>query len=299
MPVSAFFIAFIITFATTPYAARYLLGKGISGVDLHKEGKIQVAEMGGLAVFYSVLAVLGFYYLNGYSEILYPLISICFIGLLGIVDGFRKLSAPQKIVSFYLTGVFLVWGLGFRGSTAYIVYGFAFMAAVNFTNMLAGFNGLEIGTGAIASAGIAIASYLKAAETSLIISASTAGALLAFLYYNRYPSKVFPGDVGTLIIGAALFSSILLGGLYTAGFIIFIPYLLDATLKFLSAGVMTRESQKPTQISDGVLTVPEGSNMSLARLILKGRPMTERELVRSVWALETLFVLLAISLEAV
>lgn len=38
------------------------------------------------------------------------------------------------------------------------------------------------------------------------ISFSMLGALLAFLFYNKYPANVFPGDVGTLIIGACIVS---------------------------------------------------------------------------------------------
>lgn len=294
-----FLSAFVITLGLTPLAARFFLKKGITGVDLHKEGDIEIPEMVGVTIYFSILSVLAYHYFTGYGELLAPLIGVYVIGTLGIADGLIRLSAAQKIVSFSAVGLFLAWAMGYRDATAYIAIGFLFMVAVNFTNMLAGFNGLEIGTGAIAALGLTATAYLAGQETSFIVSSVTAGALLGFLYYNRYPAKVFPGDVGTLIIGAALFSSILLGGLYTAGLVIFIPYVLDAGMKFLSAGVMTRESQKPTQISGGMLTVPEGTNMSLARLMLKIRPMTEKQVVRSVWVLEALFVFLAISLETV
>lgn len=297
MQLIPFLSAFALTFVATPYVSRFFFKRNIVGVDLHKEGEIKVPEMGGVAIFFSVLVVFLYHYFVGHADLLIPIFVLYIIGTLGVIDGLVRLSAAQKVVSFFVVGVFLAWGLGFRAVLVYILIGFLFMAAVNFTNMLAGFNGLEIGTGAIASMGIGVVSYIVGAETSFIIASSIAGALLAFLYYNRYPASVFPGDVGTLIIGAALFSAIVLGRLYVSGLIVFIPYVLDASLKFFSAGVMTRESQKPTEIREGKLFVPEGTNLSLARFFLRRRAMSEKEVVLRVWGMEALFAALAVAYE--
>ena len=285
---------FILVFISTPFISRYLLEKGIYGIDLHKKTKDKVPELAGITVFASVLLILFGYYISGIDLLFYPLIAVFLTGVLGIIDGFKPLSALQKIFSLYLIGVVVAWGLGFNDIVVALVIGFLFMSGVNFTNMLAGFNGLEIGTGAIASIGLAIVSHLTGALESFIISSVMAGALLGFLYYNRFPAKAFPGDVGTLIIGTALVSSILIGRLYIPGVIIFIPYVIDAGLKFVSVGVMTRESQKPTELKDGKLYVPEGSNLSLPRIFLRKQPMGERGVVHRVWMLEGVFSLLAV-----
>ncbi len=297
MSAVSFVSAFVITFVTTPILARYLFKKGITGVDLHKEGEVKIPEMGGLAIFFSILVVLLYHFINGADELLFPLLTIYIIGTLGIIDGFTKLSAIQKILSFTLVGTFLAWGLGHKSALSFIFLGLLFMAAVNFTNMLAGFNGLEIGTGAIASAALALISYLSGQTTGLIISAAMAGALLAFLYYNRYPASVFPGDVGTLIIGAALFSTILINKTYLPGLIVFTPYIIDATLKYRSAGVMTRESQKPTILKQGKLYVPETSNLSLPRLFLRKKAMTEKQVVTRIWIIQAVFAVIAVTVE--
>jgi len=168
-----------------------------------------------------------------------------------------------------------------------------FMIVCNFTNMLAGFNGLEIGTGMIAAFGISVLAYLANAQISFVTASAMFGALLAFLYYNKYPAKVFPGDVGTLIIGAALFTAILFGKL-AAGWIVLFPYAVDASLKYFSVGIMTRESQIPTQIRDGKLYIPEGSNLSLPRFFLRKKALGEKELVYTIWVIEAVFSALAI-----
>jgi UDP-N-acetylglucosamine--dolichyl-phosphate N-acetylglucosaminephosphotransferase len=299
MSLFPFVSAFILTFVATPYFAKYLKRKGIVGIDLHKEGNLKIPEMGGVAIFFSTIVVLSYNYMVGFDELLAPLFALYIIGTLGIIDGFLRLSAVQKISSFFVIGIFLTWGLGFRGLALYLLLGFLFMATVNFTNMLAGFNGLEIGTGAIAAIGLTIVSFLAGKMPSFIISSTLAGALLAFLFYNWFPAKVFPGDVGTLIIGSALFSSAILGGLYIPAIVIFTPYIIDASLKFISAGVMTRESQKPTIVKNGKLYVPKDTNLSLARVFLRRRALTEKEVVKKVWIAEAIFVSIAIFLEVI
>jgi len=290
-------LAFLLTFLATPAVARLNYQRGIVGLDLHKEGRVLVAEMGGLSIFYSLLVVLVYHYLLGYHELLGVVFGVYMIGTLGIVDWWRRLSPLQKITSFSAVGVFVGFATGLRAPLVLLGYGLLFMAAVNFTNMLAGFNGLEIGVGAIAALGLAGASYLKGAGASLVLSTALAGALLGFLYYNRYPATVFPGDVGTLVIGATLLPAIALGRLYIPGILVFTPYALDALLKLFTAGVMTRESQSPTSVRDGKLYMPEGSNLSLPRLFLSRRPMSERDVVLSVWAVEAFFSALAIASE--
>lgn len=283
-----FFISFFLTFILTPLFARYAKSLGIVGIDLHKEEKKEVPEMGGIAIFISIFASL-FYY-GAFKT----LIALNLTEAFGIYDDVTKAKAWQKLGIPFLIGAlyfYLAENLGFFKA---IAFAFAFMCTVNFTNMLAGFNGLEIGTGAIAMLGIFASAYLLNAELSMVISLVFLASLLAFLYYNKYPAKIFPGDAGTLIIGAAFFLAIYHANLYIQGFIILIPYIVDALLKFISAGIMTRESQKPTIVKHGMLFAPEKSNLSLPRLILKIKPMKEKQLVVTIWLIELFFAFLSL-----
>lgn len=283
-----FLFSFFLTFILTPLFARYSKYLGITGRDLHKEDKKEIPEMGGIAIFIATFASL-FYY--GAFKVL---IALNLTEAFGVYDDITAAKAWQKLSIPFLIGIvyfYLAENLGFLKALA---LAFAFMCTVNFANMLAGFNGLEIGTGAIAMLGISASAYLLNAKLSMLISLSFLTSLLAFLYYNKYPARVFPGDSGTLIIGAALFLAIYHGKLYFQGFLILIPYIFDASLKFISAGIMTRESQKPTIVKNGLLFAPEKSNLSLPRLILKIRPMREKELVFSIWLIEIFFCFLSV-----
>ncbi len=303
LPVYAYVvISFTITFIFTPILAKKFMENGITGKDLHKEGRVEIPEMVGVAVLLGFLTSVSIAFLAFRDERLLIGIFVCLlVGIIGIIDGIKKLTPVQKVVLLYLVGTLLALKLDpvflnrNMGLLFFLLIPFLFMCASNFTNMLAGFNGLEIGTGAIAALAVAIVNLIQKEVSGFILSSAMFGALIAFLYYNRYPARVFPGDVGTLIIGAVLFTSIMFGNIELAGFLIFLPYIIDAGLKYLSAGIMTRESQIPTRLKDGKLYIPEGSNLSLPRLILKKKPLKEKDIVYVIWLVEGLFCILAIT----
>ena len=72
------------------------------------------------------------------------------------------------------------------------------------------------------------------------------------------------------------------------------PNIIDAALKFYSAGVMNRQQQKPTQLNDeGKLVSPETGFKSLIRLILR-KPIAEKDAVKIIWAIGVVFGLIGI-----
>ncbi len=298
-------LSFAVTFLATPRVMRWSLRHGFLGVDLHKAGQPRIPEQGGIAVVAGFLSAALLYALlfHASPHFYVTLLAVLLVAALGYYDRIRRLSAREKV--FYLTAIGVVL-LPFVEDTSIagmelgflylIAVPLAFMCACNFTNMLAGFNGLEIGTGAIASLGVAIVALLHSQEESFVIALLLFASLIAFLHYNRYPARVFPGDVATLAIGAALLPAIIFGKLEREGMLIFLPYVADAALKFVSAGVMTREAQQPTLVKQGLLYPPEGGNLSLARLFLRLKPMREPQLVILVWAVELACVAVAIAL---
>jgi UDP-N-acetylglucosamine--dolichyl-phosphate N-acetylglucosaminephosphotransferase len=299
---SPFVLAFISTFLLTPFLAKKLEERGIVGVDLHKEEKPEIPEMGGLAVLLGFLLAASLaYIIYRDARILAGMVVTSLVGILGTIDGLRRLTATQKVISLSAVGLLLIpfsnpTLFGYDLGWLYLIsIPILFMCACNFTNMLAGFNGLETGTGAMACLALAIIARMNYAFESFFLASAMAGSLLAFLYFNKYPARVFPGDVGTLVIGSVLFSAVILGNLEIPGAIIFLPYILDAALKYFSAGVMTRESQSPTVIKEGRLYIPEGGNLSLPRLLLRKKALKEEEVVHRIWALEGGTCLLAIS----
>jgi len=290
-------VAFITTFILTPAVAERMFRAGFKGRDLHKEERREIPEQGGIAVvagFFSGLIV--YTILEGPAKeiIVTTAVALAVAGI-GFFDRIKRLSAREKAVSLTLAGVPLLFiaeptflGVNF-GILYYLSLPVLFMFTCNFTNMLAGLNGLEIGVGTIASLGVAALAYLRDEKISLALALILAFSLLAFLRYNFYPARVFPGDVGTLFIGAVLFSAIIIGKFELTGAIVLLPYVVDALLKLISAGVMVRESQKPTLVREGKLYAPRDSNLSLVRLFLRIKPMSERQVVLIIYAVALFF----------
>jgi len=164
--------------------------------------------------------------------------------------------------------------------------------AANAVNMLAGFNGLEVGMGVVAIGALAVIAYLIGQTTALIILLAALGALVATLYYNWYPAKVLVGDVGTLTIGAVIASAVIIGNYETAGVILVIPYVVDFLIKAKNGfpgknwwGIYR----------EGKLYCPDSGAVGLAQLIMKVcGGISERNLVLVLMGIEAVFGVIAI-----
>ena len=160
--------------------------------------------------------------------------------------------------------------------------------------MLAGLNGIESGLGVISMTSLTIACIILGKYDVVIIIMSMLGTLIAFLYYNKCPAKVFPGDTGTLIIGATIAAIAFIGRVKLIAFIVLLPNIIDAALKFYSAGVMERQQHKPTQLNeDGKLVRPEQGFKSLIRFVLR-KPVDEKTAVMMIWGIGIIFGILGI-----
>src|SRR5205823_733894 len=107
-------------------------------------------------------------------------------------------------------------------------------SAGNAANMLEGFNGLGAGLGVIMTTAMIVLSILKGAQEGLFLLFPLLGALIAFLCFNRYPARVFPGDSMTLFTGATVACSAIISSpsLKTLGALLFIPMIVEFALKF-------------------------------------------------------------------
>jgi UDP-N-acetylglucosamine--dolichyl-phosphate N-acetylglucosaminephosphotransferase len=309
-------ISFIISFVLFPAMIIRLEKAGIVGKNMHSAIQEEVAEMGGLVMvagfgagIFTVIAVKTFFNIFPSIDlisILVALSTILIVVLIGIFDDL--VSMPQQIKAFMPLFAALplivikegstfiripFWGnVNFGLLYTLVVIPLEVTIAANAINMLAGFNGLEVGMGIIAVGSLAIIAYLLGKITVLVILLATLGALLATLYYNWYPAKILVGDVGTLSIGAIIAVAVIMGNFEIAGVILLIPYVIDFLIKAknhfpYSFGVF----------KDGKLYCPEGGPVGLGQLIMKVcGGISERNLVLVLIGIETIFGVVAILL---
>lgn len=304
--------AFLVTLLLTRLFIKSALRKGITAGDSNKKGKPLVANMGGFALLAGITGAvsLGIAYLSLvtletglFTLLLASLASITLVALIGVFDDLFKISPRLKIILPIFAAVPLIAVTA--GETSMVLpffgavnFGFAYIllliplgitGAANAVNMSAGYNGLEAGIGAIASAFLLAIALLANATGAAILLAALFGACLAFLNYNWFPARVFPADIGTYTIGTTLAVAAILGNMESFAVICLLPafYEFAATLYYSWKGVERRSAcHNPRIARDGSLSPQKGSEAyTLFHRILSIRPMREERLV-----LTTLFL---------
>lgn len=292
--------AFLMTFIIIPWLIPKLREKGITGKDLNKPGHPDVAEMGGIAVvigFFSGVSVL--LAMDGVTkeETLYVSLSVVLgAAFIGMIDDLFSLRQRQKAFFPFLLALPLGAALDpevtipfigqvYLGPVMLIAAPFAVTCAANAGNMLEGFNGLGTGLGIIMSFTLILLAIEHNRLDGVYLLLPLLGGLLAFLWFNKYPAKIFPGDTLMLFMGATLATGGMLSGLHLQTVFIFIPMIAEFFLKL--RGHFKAENYA-SEATNGCLRY-EGSIESITHIFMKHTRTTERSLAIMIWVLELIF----------
>ncbi|MDD1721515.1 MAG: hypothetical protein LUP95_05970 [Euryarchaeota archaeon] len=281
---------------------------GVFGVDVHKTDKPKVSEMGGFAIyagFAAALVLAAFLGLN-LALMTVALLVVTLSAMVGALDDVMHLGAKEKPLLGYLVGIPLILTAGndpylffpllgtvWLGLAWLPIVPFGVTAGANAANTFAGFNGMETGCGAIVTFSLIIIGVILLSPTNgiggLVMLAALFGALVGFFPYNRYPARIFTGDVGTLCMGSAIAVAAITLKIEVFAVIALLPYIVNYAMVLLSVGRITESHQfTATQItSDGYLTPSKSYEIrkNLPDFILSKRPMKEPQLVRTLWTL--------------
>lgn len=308
-------IAFIVTLALTKALIGRMARAGITGNDENKPTKTEIPEMGGIAIVAGLSAgLLLAIFFNSFmgfqlnlTYVLAAIITIHTIAFIGIIDDLLDIPQWLKAVLPLFAAVPLI-ALKVAGSTAMMIpfigsvdFGIIYVLVLvplalavcsNLTNMLAGFNGLEAGMGAVMFATLSLVAVANGSIEMALIALSMLGALLAFLAFNIYPAKIFPGDVGTLTIGVALATSVIVGNLESAGVILVIPYVFDFFVKAINRFPHTHQ-----EVRGNKLYPRAGEVKGLVHVVMKAfNGITERGLVLFFVSAEAVLALVVVAL---
>jgi UDP-N-acetylglucosamine--dolichyl-phosphate N-acetylglucosaminephosphotransferase len=332
----SFVLALAIVYLAMPRVIAKLEREGITGRDMLKREEHRVPESGGIIIILAVVTSLSIatylFTTYGYSGdgadlpgkatmqvwMLASIATLLAVGFIGLVDDY--LSIPQKYKVLLPAFAALPLALAFFDKTEFYrtdfwipFYGYlplgilyplvlipvGITAAANLTNMYAGLNGLEIGSGLIACSSTCIAAALIGRWEAVIILAPMVGALLAFLAYNRYPARAFPGDVGTLAIGTSLALASIVGRIKIIAVIALAPHIINFLMYLPKTRYFARNPQSKfaSVREDGTLKAPEeGEYGSLYFLLMHLFRRSERWHVMVNWGLCLASGLLAIAI---
>jgi UDP-N-acetylglucosamine--dolichyl-phosphate N-acetylglucosaminephosphotransferase len=234
-------------------------------------------------------------------------------GLVGLADDRWELRQRDKAVLIAVASFVLSFSLADRSTVYFPVIGtvafgalypllvvpLAITTSANFSNMLAGFNGLEAGIAAISIGVMTSLSVVTGSWDGALLGLILLFAYLGFLVMNWYPAKIFPGDTGTLMFGAGIAAIGLISHLEIAAIVLCMPAALDFALKLASRSPFNqRRLFGNTMVGqDGVLA--PANYPALVHAFMRVAPTNEKSLVRWMLAMEGVYALLAIGVTLV
>lgn len=197
--------------------------------------KAGTPTMGGLA-FTLVFIVLSIATISYNKNILFVILTTFLFGLIGFLDDFEKITKKQNLglnekqklilqvgiafvlalLQYYILDV-RIYNLDIPFVSMFVNVGifivpiltFIIVGTVNATNFTDGLDGLLSSVSIPVFVGIAILGKYTNPEitnTALIF----AGVLAGFLVFNSYPASIFMGDTGSMAIGGAIVSMLII-----------------------------------------------------------------------------------------
>jgi UDP-GlcNAc:undecaprenyl-phosphate/decaprenyl-phosphate GlcNAc-1-phosphate transferase len=208
--------AFIVTLICIPpliyFIKKYKL---FDQPNARKEHTTPIPTMGGLAIFTGMCAALliWFPFSNNLAQICF-FFSILVLTGLGIMDDLKDLSARYKfIIQISLAALIALSGIritSFNGlfgvdelslSAQYTMTILAIVGITNAINLIDGIDGLAGGLSFMTLITLGMFLTLGNDDKTALVAFAVAGGILAFLYYNLNPARIFMGDTGSLVLG--------------------------------------------------------------------------------------------------
>jgi len=322
----AILLSFFVTLIIIPKWIKQAKLNGFVGKDMHKKGDKKIAEMGGVPVllgtslgilFYIAINTFLFNRTDGSLVSIFALLAVILLsGIVGMLDDFlgwkKGLSKKVRIITILLFAIPLIVinagtpsiSLPIIGSVnlgliyPLLIIPLGVLGATTTFNFLAGYNGLESKQGIIILFGLAIATYFTGNPWLSVICLIIVAGLSAFYIFNKYPSKIFPGDSLTYPIGAIIAGIAIIGNIERIAILFFIPYIIQFMLK--SRGRLKKESFAKIN-EDESLELPyekiyglEHLSIKILKKIKPSQKVYEKDVVRLINGFQIILVIIVL-----
>jgi UDP-N-acetylmuramyl pentapeptide phosphotransferase/UDP-N-acetylglucosamine-1-phosphate transferase len=323
----SFLAPLLLILVIMPRFLKYLIARGRVVDDVHKTPATKVPSPVGPVLFATLVVGELVAYLFIPSAVPLAIIGVVAITFaIGLADDLIVLGAKTKPLLLIIAAVPLIAAQEIQpgvyraslyfpilGQTSehFFIYTILVLAAVpvvsNAFNMMDSFNGEMSGFALLTSIAVAIGIALRAyaIPTYSISHLATALPLVAvslgFYFFNRYPSRCFDGDSGSLALGATFAALAVTGGVEIAAVVALIPAILNSFYILSSVrGFVERRKMgaRPTYMTgDGQLhaSSDHSAPITLIRMILLEGPLTERALVKKILILAGIACLLSVA----
>jgi UDP-N-acetylmuramyl pentapeptide phosphotransferase/UDP-N-acetylglucosamine-1-phosphate transferase len=299
---------------------------GYYGRDIHKPDQPKVAEMGGIASSIVILSLLlALYFLLPIYARQFDLILVfvfLYYFLLGLADDLLVLPGKIKLFGTLLGGVLADFlgiflhvnfyvprpYLPFIGQIHGIFFLYPLLIPIGLAVTSNAYNMYDVYNGTLTFASTLIFALLGVLVLFTgaphfpalvsIFSFVCSGASAGLYLLNRYPSKFFIGDAGSLSLGAAVGMIAIMGRLEVVAMVAITPMLMNGFFSFGSVGKVFERHQvkeRPVIVQNGLISAnpKTGAPMSLANILASKAPLTEKQIILRYHALTLLGIVLA------
>jgi UDP-N-acetylglucosamine--dolichyl-phosphate N-acetylglucosaminephosphotransferase len=306
-------ISFLTVYFAMPRAITYLREKGSIVQDYHKPERPTVPRPAGPILITGITISLIVIYLLIFNEkILAILLTTIIAFIIGYIDDRKVMPGWFKPVALVISA-FPIVILGAYDTNLNLIFGNAFIPLLyipliliaipvigNTINSIDVLNGVASGFILIACIPLIISVYIFGSIEVFLASLSLFFGTIAFYKFHKFPSKIFPGDSGTLLLGAMYGAIAIIGKSELIAIIALLPAIFNSFL-FLSSVkkiVEHREiTARPTFLTNDFklgASKDKKAPITLLRLLLVDGPLSENELVKKIFKLAIFSSILAL-----
>jgi UDP-GlcNAc:undecaprenyl-phosphate/decaprenyl-phosphate GlcNAc-1-phosphate transferase len=306
-------ISFFVIVLVTPKMISSLISHGEVVQDYHKPDRPNVPRPAGpvLALGIAVAEIL-LYLLTWKIKVIAILLTTLIAFIVGLVDDRKVMPGWFKPVALVAAALPLI-ALGAHGSHLNLVFGKADIPllyipliliiipiAGNTINSIDVLNGVASGFVIISMIPLLVSIAVFGTNEIFIAALPLLFGTIALYKYHKFPSKIFPGDSGTLLIGAMYGAIAIAGNSEIIGAIALLPAVMNSFLFLSSVKKIVEHRQvksRPTILMNDfklVASKERKAPTTLVRLILAEGPLSEKEIGYQIFRLAIFTSILAI-----
>jgi len=306
-------VSFLIVFFITPAFIEYLTRKRRVVVDYHKPGKPMVPRPAGPVLLIGiVISEIILYFLILDVKIISVLLTTIIAFIIGYIDDLKTMPGWFKPAALILAAIPIIV-LGTHGNYLGLIFDSAFIPILyillilsiipivgNTINSIDVFNGVATGFIIITMIPLLVAVVLFSNTNVFLIGLPLLFGCIAMYQYHKFPSKIFLGDSGTLLLGSMYAGLSIVGNSEIIGVIALLPAVMNSFLFLSSVKKIVEHRQvktRPVTICDDfrlMASKDSSAPATLVRLILARGPLSEQEIITRIFILATFSSILAI-----
>jgi UDP-N-acetylglucosamine--dolichyl-phosphate N-acetylglucosaminephosphotransferase len=304
-------LPFLFVIFAMPYIIRKIKENGHVVRDMYKKTMPEVPTNGGLPLLLIAifsLSILTLFYAKYITALNYTIIVVVVLfALFGLLDDLVNIGRPAKLILLYycsypllplITSTIIIFP--FLGSVDLSVFYLQIIiptyvpVVANLVNMHSGFNGLAPGLSLIVLTTLVIKTYFFGNVYNALFILCLMGSVAAYFWFEKYPSRIFWGNVGALSIGAAIGCLIVTQGFIISGFIMLIPHTVNFLLYVYWRLNIRKypEAKFGKERDDGTVEVP--NSLTLKWVLPYYFRMTERTAGYCMFGVTALFCMIGL-----